>query len=141
MRRPRPMSSPIARASGIVPGVPVGPNATTASVRTNFTVARDEIEAVQATLNGLPAPATGPTGPAGPTGAGGGGGPTGPTGSAGVQGPTGLAGPAGIAGGNEVALQTEQPTGAQPDGAIWVNRSTLSVFAYIDDYGGWFPIS
>src|SRR4051812_44059533 len=83
--------------SQIDASLPVTGNPTTASVRSNFAIAKSEISALQAGGGGGgtgPTGPTGPNGPAGPTGA------TGPTGAAStVPGPTGPTGPTGGGGG------------------------------------------
>jgi hypothetical protein len=100
-------------ASNIDTTKPAAGNATTLSVRANFTAAKQEIEDLQAILP-IPGP-EGPQGPAGPQGDQGIQGPAGPQGDQGIQGPAGpqgdqgIQGPAGPAGGATPIFRTVPP--------------------------------
>lgn len=116
----------MATISNINPNIPIQGTPTTQSVRTNFAIAKSEIEALQATLASFPRGYTGSTGVAGPagplgytgsngvTGFTGSRGTTGFTGSTGAQGPAGTAGAQGPAGftGSAGVTGAQGPTGA-----------------------------
>jgi hypothetical protein len=142
----------LSTTSTIDPLEPTATTAQTAGVRTNFQRLRNEIEGIQAALNGRPAPIPGPTGVTGPPGSDGSPGAQGPTGNQGAQGPVGITGPTGEGGGAGPVLPMigsghppmPPPAGTAPF-TLYLDTLNLAIHVWFpEEYAGsdmWYPIA